>query len=176
MQGGVGGGTDGVAASGRDLSGGGDGVFRSGLLAGKHDGNGTAYDMKSLGKHIEAVRSSTLPSLPGPGWRIPLADTTSSTTGCRERDTADDEGGDGDQPDPILDRVVLFDREGEHPGPDPQGDHAPPGEPQRTAGAESPRVRAVQAGAVWGAARRGRGARGRAYARQDAARGLWGRV
>jgi dynamin 1-like protein len=60
---GVMGGADGVAASGRDVSGGADVVFRSGLLAGKHDGNGTAYDMKSLGKHIEAVRSSTL-SLP----------------------------------------------------------------------------------------------------------------
>jgi hypothetical protein len=51
---------DGVAASGRDVSGGADGVFRSGLLAGKHDGNNAAYDMKSLGKHIEAVRSSAL--------------------------------------------------------------------------------------------------------------------
>ena len=49
---------DGVPASGRDLSGGADGVLRSGLLAGKHDGNSAAYDMKSLGKHIEAVRSS----------------------------------------------------------------------------------------------------------------------
>lgn len=54
LQGGVG--ADGVAASGRDVSGGVDGVFRSGLLAGKHDGNNAAYDMRSLGKHIEAVR------------------------------------------------------------------------------------------------------------------------
>jgi dynamin 1-like protein len=50
------GGADGVPASGRDVSGGAD-VMRSGLLVGKHDGNSTAYDMKSLGKHIEAVRS-----------------------------------------------------------------------------------------------------------------------
>jgi hypothetical protein len=52
-----------VVASGRDMSGGVDVVLRSGLLAGKHDGNSAAYDMKSLGKHIEAVRpyySSTL--------------------------------------------------------------------------------------------------------------------
>jgi dynamin 1-like protein len=55
---GVGGGADGVPASGRDVSGGADAVLRSGLLVGKHDGNSTAYDMKSLGKHIEAVRSS----------------------------------------------------------------------------------------------------------------------
>jgi dynamin 1-like protein len=33
------------------------GVLRSELLAGKHDGNRAAYDMKSLGKHIEAVRT-----------------------------------------------------------------------------------------------------------------------
>jgi dynamin 1-like protein len=45
-----------VIASGRDTSGGADVVLRSGLLAGKHDGNSAAYDMKSLGKHIEAVR------------------------------------------------------------------------------------------------------------------------
>jgi dynamin 1-like protein len=57
---GVVGGVDVVPASGRDVSGGADVVLRSGLLAGKHDGNNAAYDMKSLGKHIEAVRSSTL--------------------------------------------------------------------------------------------------------------------
>jgi dynamin 1-like protein len=55
---GVDGGGDGVPASGRDVSGGADVVLRSGLLAGKHDGSSTAYDMKSLGKHIEAVRST----------------------------------------------------------------------------------------------------------------------
>ena len=55
---GVDGGGDGVPASGRDTSGGADVVLRSGLLAGKHDGNSAAYDMKSLGKHIEAVRST----------------------------------------------------------------------------------------------------------------------
>jgi len=44
-----------VIASGRDTSGGADVVLRSGLLVGKHDGNSAAYDMKSLGKHIEAV-------------------------------------------------------------------------------------------------------------------------
>ena len=55
QQGGGAGSTD-VIASGRDTSGGADVVLRSGLLAGKHDGNNAAYDMKSLGKHIEAVR------------------------------------------------------------------------------------------------------------------------
>lgn len=54
---------DGIAASGRDLSGGADLALRSGLLAGKHDGNNAAYDMKSLGKHIEAVSFNPL-SLP----------------------------------------------------------------------------------------------------------------
>jgi hypothetical protein len=57
---GVGSGGDGVPASGRDVSGGADIVLRSGLLVGKHDGNSAAYDMKSLGKHIEAVRSSII--------------------------------------------------------------------------------------------------------------------
>ena len=56
---GLGGGADGVPASGRDVSEGTDVALRSGLLAGKHDGNNAAYDMKSLGKHIEAVRSFT---------------------------------------------------------------------------------------------------------------------
>ena len=55
----AGGGADGVPASGRDMSGGADVALRSGLLVGKHDGNNAAYDMRSLGKHIEAVRSST---------------------------------------------------------------------------------------------------------------------
>ena len=65
-------GVDGVPASGRDVSGGTDVVLRSGLLAGNHDGNSAAYDMKSLGKHIEAVRSSTCTHTPhrSPGWRI----------------------------------------------------------------------------------------------------------
>ncbi|KAF8470291.1 dynamin protein dnm1 [Russula ochroleuca] len=52
------GGADGIAASGRDVSGGADLVLRSGLLAGKHDGNNAVYDMKSLGKHIEAVAAN----------------------------------------------------------------------------------------------------------------------
>jgi dynamin 1-like protein len=44
---------DGMMPSGRDVSG---ATQRSGLsLAGKLDGNSAAYDMKSLGKHIEAV-------------------------------------------------------------------------------------------------------------------------
>ncbi|KAH9958840.1 dynamin protein dnm1 [Russula dissimulans] len=47
-----------VVVSGRDLSGGADVALRSGLLAGKHDRNSAAYDMKSLGKHIEAVAAS----------------------------------------------------------------------------------------------------------------------
>ena len=49
---------DGVVSSGRDVSGASAGATqRSGLsLAGKLDGNSAAYDMKSLGKHIEAVR------------------------------------------------------------------------------------------------------------------------
>jgi dynamin 1-like protein len=40
------------------------GILRSELLAGKHDGNRAAYDMKSLGKHIEAVRHPPLPASP----------------------------------------------------------------------------------------------------------------
>jgi dynamin 1-like protein len=54
------GGTD-VVASGRDTSGGADVVLRSGLLAGNHGGNSAAFDMKSLGKHIEAVRPFSSP-------------------------------------------------------------------------------------------------------------------
>lgn len=41
---------------GRDVSGA-DSTLSTGLMAGKRglDGNNAAYDMKSLGKHIEAV-------------------------------------------------------------------------------------------------------------------------
>ena len=70
---GVGGGADGVPASGRDVSEGTDVMLRSGLLAGKHDGNSAAYDMKSLGKHIEAVRSFHIRcthSPRSPRWRM----------------------------------------------------------------------------------------------------------
>jgi len=63
LQGASAGGTD-VVASGRDTSGGADVVLRSGLLAGNHDGNSAAFDMKSLGKHIEAVRPLLPRSLP----------------------------------------------------------------------------------------------------------------
>jgi len=42
------------ATSGRDLHGG-DAALTSGLLAPKNDGNNAAFDMKSLGKHIEAT-------------------------------------------------------------------------------------------------------------------------
>ena len=70
-------------------------------------------------------------------------------TGRSERDTTDNEGGDGDQFDSVVDRIVLFDREGEHSGSDPQGNHASPGEPQWAAGAESARECAVQARAIW---------------------------
>ncbi|KAI9510555.1 dynamin protein dnm1 [Russula earlei] len=55
--GGSAGGTD-MVASGRDLSGGTDVLIRSALLVGKHDGNSAAYDMKSLGRHIEAVSAN----------------------------------------------------------------------------------------------------------------------
>ena len=53
-----------MVPSGRDVSGAGAGVTQqSGLsLAGKLDGNSAAYDMKSLGKHIEAVRVKSRPS------------------------------------------------------------------------------------------------------------------
>ncbi|KAI0315046.1 dynamin protein dnm1 [Amylostereum chailletii] len=44
------------ASSGRDLLGA-DTALQSGLLAGKRDGNSAAYDMKSLGRHIEATSS-----------------------------------------------------------------------------------------------------------------------
>jgi len=47
---------DGIGPSGRDVSSAPGAAQRSGLsLAGKLDGNSAAYDMKSLGKHIEAV-------------------------------------------------------------------------------------------------------------------------
>ncbi|KAI0249673.1 dynamin protein dnm1 [Lactifluus subvellereus] len=41
-----------VVPSGREVAGADGGALRSGLLAGRHD---AAYDMKSLGKHIEAI-------------------------------------------------------------------------------------------------------------------------
>jgi dynamin 1-like protein len=42
------------AMTGRDVHGG-DAILHSGLLAPRRDGSTAAYDMKSLGKHIEAV-------------------------------------------------------------------------------------------------------------------------
>ena len=60
-----------VIASGRDTSGGADVVLRSGLLVGKHDGNSAAYDMKSLGKHIEAVRPHSV--IPASGTAVRLS-------------------------------------------------------------------------------------------------------
>jgi len=46
----------GIVPVGRDISGA-DSTLSSGLMAGKRglDGNSAAWDMKSLGKHIEAV-------------------------------------------------------------------------------------------------------------------------
>ncbi len=46
----------GIVPIGRDVSGA-DSVLSTGLMAGKRglDGNNAAFDMKSLGKHIEAV-------------------------------------------------------------------------------------------------------------------------
>lgn len=53
---GMGMGGGGIVPVGRDVSGVESGMT-SGLMAGKRsiDGNNAAYDMKSLGKHIEAV-------------------------------------------------------------------------------------------------------------------------
>lgn len=42
----------GVAPAARDMQ---QTPAPTGLMAGKQDGNNAAYDMKSLGKHIEAV-------------------------------------------------------------------------------------------------------------------------
>lgn len=48
--------SQGIVPVGRDISGA-EASMSSGLMAGKRsmDGNNAAYDMKSLGKHIEAV-------------------------------------------------------------------------------------------------------------------------
>jgi dynamin 1-like protein len=48
-----------IVSTGRDLSGP-DSSVHSGLMAGKRDGSSAAFDMKSLGKHIEAVSGSLL--------------------------------------------------------------------------------------------------------------------
>ncbi|KAG9224241.1 hypothetical protein CCMSSC00406_0004740 [Pleurotus cornucopiae] len=55
-----GGGGGGVIPTGRDVSGA-DPSMSTGLMAGKRsmDGNNAAYDMKSLGKHIEAMSSES---------------------------------------------------------------------------------------------------------------------
>jgi dynamin 1-like protein len=52
-----------IVPVGRDMSSGENTLMTSGLLAGKRgmDGNNAAYDMKSLGRHIEAV---SFPSFP----------------------------------------------------------------------------------------------------------------
>jgi len=63
---------DSVVPTGRDLSGG-DGNLTTGLLAGKREtagGSNVAFDMKSLGKHIEAVsNASCLLKYPTQSWR-----------------------------------------------------------------------------------------------------------
>lgn len=59
------GGNQGVVPVGRDVYGGDTGLTM-GLMAGKRsmDGNNAAFDMKSLGKHIEAVSVHTMPEYP----------------------------------------------------------------------------------------------------------------
>lgn len=57
-----------IVSVGRDVSGM-EGGMASGLMAGKRglDGNNAAYDMKSLGRHIEAVRVFLAPFASGAG-------------------------------------------------------------------------------------------------------------
>src|SRR6266702_939612 len=58
---------DGMVPSGRDVAGAGAGALAAGAaLRSGLDGNNAAYDMKSLGKHIEAVRPSVLRRAPKP--------------------------------------------------------------------------------------------------------------
>ncbi|PFH50948.1 hypothetical protein AMATHDRAFT_143771 [Amanita thiersii Skay4041] len=63
-----------IVPVGRDVSGGVDTSLSSGLLAGKRslDGNNAAYDMKSLGKHIEAISAEGLQLSPREEMEISL--------------------------------------------------------------------------------------------------------
>jgi len=114
-----------------------------GLALDQDPGKSAAMDMKSLGKHIDAVRYhlcffGTLILLTevlvvlhlGPDRLIP------DTDGAR---------GDGNLTSPRADLVVLWDRAAEHSRPDSEGYHALPGELHEPARAEPARVESVQA-------------------------------
>jgi len=112
---------------GRDTSGT-ETSMPSGLMAGKRslDGNNAAFDMKSLGKHIEAVCLVSLNYVvaeltrhvfqdPFGRW-FPINDTRRN----------------GNIPHSLVDRLVLFDRPTKHSGSHTESHYALPRQPHDT--------------------------------------------
>ena len=101
---------------GRDMSG---SSMQSGLIAGKRslDGNNVAFDMKSLGKHIEAVSMDSLSSM------FPLIVRTDTIGWGFQPYYA---RGNGNLLDTIFNCFVLLHRSAEHTRPHPQSHHAFP--------------------------------------------------
>jgi len=96
---------------GRDMSGG-QTSMSSGLMAGKRslDGNNAAFDMKSLGKHIEAVSHRVFHGVVA---RLTLRIFRDS---FGRWFPINDTGRNGNLPYPLVDRLVLFDRPPKHSG------------------------------------------------------------
>lgn len=109
-------------STGRDVSGA-ENSGPTGLMAGKRtlNGNNAAFDMKSLGKHIEAVSLVHIPFVCG-FLNIPLGVIFGTWL------PNDVTGGNGDVADKISDLLVFLDRAPEYTGSDTEGDHALPGQ------------------------------------------------
>ena len=148
-----------IVPVGRDVSGG-ESALSSGLMAGKRsiDGNNAAYDMKSLGRHIEAVseiffievrtchifcdilaKFSSLSSF----WTYKYSFLDPSRWW-----PTDDARRNGNATYPISHSVVLQYCSTKHPGYRPKSHHALPGQPHFATGTEPSRRRTIQAGAV----------------------------
>ena len=145
-----------------------------GLALDQDPGKSAAMDMKSLGKHIEAVRympffllrdSRLLITGSGcVGWMVGVLYLGANELG-RDADSA---GRDGDVAHSRADFVVLWDRAAEHPRLDPKGDYALPRQLHESTRAEPVGVEPVQARAVRRVAARGRDAGGGAGEGQGA--------
>lgn len=106
----------GIVPVGRDISGA-DSTFSSGLMAGKRglDGNSAAWDMKSLGKHIEAVSVTS--------FQLLILLMSSGVCGgitayCTRRNR--------DQSDSVTHHIIFQYRTTKYSRPDTKSNHAFP--------------------------------------------------
>ncbi|KAK4685667.1 dynamin 1-like protein, partial [Tremellales sp. Uapishka_1] len=93
------------------------GTRRAGSRNGLEGGN-TAFDMKSLGKHIETVSGECLEEV------VPSLMDWIHSEPVGPAHPLDAARGDGDELDTESDCFVLWDRATDDPGPDPESDHA----------------------------------------------------